>query len=63
MGDNSVIGMLWIGVGLIRWVIWNNQATKARIYAHDERLKFQIMHLLLFSALGPLWIVSILRNL
>lgn len=63
MSDNQITVMLWIGVGVIRWLIWNNNATKARMYDDQERLKFQIMHLALFCAVGPFWLVSILRNL
>jgi len=53
MSNNQITVMLWIGVGVIRWLIWNKNAAKARMYDDQERLKFQIMHLVLFSAVGP----------
>jgi hypothetical protein len=54
---------LWIGVGVVRWFIWNKQVTEDEIYHESEKLKFQISHLVLFCVLGPLWLVSIIRNL
>ncbi len=62
MTDNQTVVAVWIGIGVVRWLIWNDKTSKAKIYNDDEHLKFQIMHLLLFCALGPYWLVSILRG-
>jgi hypothetical protein len=63
MSDFAVGALLWTGTGAIRWIIWNNHATKTYQYSDEERLKFQVLHLLLFCAVGPYWLVSIIRNL
>jgi hypothetical protein len=55
--------VLWVGVGVIRWFVWNQQVTTANVYHESEKLKFQISHLVLFCLLGPFWLVSIIRSL
>ena len=62
MSDNQICVALWVGVGVIRWLIWNDKATKAHVYNDNERFKFQVTHFLLYCALGPYWLVSILRG-